>query len=130
MTTTTIPVAAVVKCKVYHRASHPADLGHVRDPKGRDGKKSRCPGWADDPTVQERLLKDALIDPEGGTNMFGFPTRIWNAVAGMYFVGVSTNEQTPAYNCYPSVPATEIVDDLIARAERSLEEFLAGTQPR
>jgi hypothetical protein len=124
-TSKTVLAAAVVRCKVYHQSSHPADLGHVRNPKDRDGKKPRCPGWADDPVVQERLLKEALVDPAGDENMFGFPTRIWNAVAGMYFVGVSTNESTPAYNCYPSVPATDLVDNLRMRAERSLEEFLA-----
>ena len=128
MMATTLPVAAVVRCKVYHRASHPADPGEVRDPKGRDGKKSRCPGWADDQTIQERLLREALVDPEGGTDVFGFPKRLWNAVAGMYFVGVSTNEQTPAYNCYPSVPATELVEELRLRAERSLGELLAETE--
>ncbi|MCK5801163.1 MAG: hypothetical protein KAI47_28440 [Deltaproteobacteria bacterium] len=56
--------------------------------------------------------------------MYGYPKRVWNAVAGQVFVGVATNESVPGYNCYPEVPATSIVDVLQARADRTLEELL------
>ena len=53
----------------------------------------------------------------------GHPRRLWNAVNNHYFVGVSTNEQQPSYNCYPEVPTT-LLEDLARRAARSLEDVL------
>lgn len=69
-------------------------------------------------------MTTALPDPDGGTDSFGRPKRVWNAVAGATFVGVSTNEQDPAYNCYPEVPATALAHELAERAERSVEDIL------
>lgn len=78
------------------------------------------------PALHETLLRDALVDPDGGQDWKGRPKRLWNAVAGWTFVAVSTSEAEPAYNCYPDVPATALLDELTARAERSLEELAAG----
>jgi len=36
-----------------------------------------------------------------------------------------TNEPELVYNCYPEVPATGLVDELMRRAERTVEAFSA-----
>jgi len=112
-----------IRCKPYHRALRGGDAGGVRN---RADRKSRCPGWADDDVLRRRLLDGALEDPEGGKDSFGRPCRIWNAVAGQVFLGKSTNEQDPAYNCYPEVPATSLAEELARRAERSVDDLLGG----
>jgi hypothetical protein len=76
--------------------------------------------------LRDRLLAEALEDPDGGVDSKGRPKRLWNALDGWYFVGVSTNEPTPAYNCYPEVPATGLLEELVKRAERTVEEFSAA----
>ena len=111
-----------IRCKGYHRVLRRADPGAVR---GRADRKSGCPGWASDQILQGRLESTALVDPDAGTDSFGRPRRIWNAVAGTVFVGNSTNEQDPHYNCYPEVPATALAEELARRAERSVEQFLS-----
>jgi hypothetical protein len=55
----------------------------------------------------------------------GRPKRLWNAVNGWYFVAVSTNEPSAAYNCYPEEPSAHL-DELAARAERSVADVLGG----
>lgn len=55
--------------------------------------------------------------------MFGHPKRVWNAIGGWYFVGVSTNQSTVTYNCYPEEPATELIDELSARSARAPEDL-------
>lgn len=114
-----------IRCKGYHRPMRSTDGGSLRTHADR---KSGCPGWAVDPTLQARLLATALEDPDGGADSFGRPKRIWNAVAGQTFVGVSTNEQDPAYNCYPEVPATALADELALRADSTVEAFLAAPE--
>lgn len=71
-------------------------------------------------------MADALVEDATDIDSFGHPRRVWNAVEGMFFVGVSTNQQAPIYNCYREVPATHLVDQLAIRAERSLGELLRG----
>lgn len=108
-----------IRCKPKHRplrADQPASV------RSRADRKSTCPGWASDAALRERLERNALIDGEAGEDSYGRPRRIWNAVAGTVFVGVSTNEQEPHYNCYPEVPATSLADELAERAERSVED--------
>ena len=90
--------------------------------------KSRCPGWARDETLQSHLLADAIVDPDGGEDSNGRPRRLWNAVNEWYFVGVSTNEAEPAYNCYPDLPMTKIRQKLIERARRSIEDVLPAPE--
>jgi hypothetical protein len=119
LTTTEAPR---VGCKVYHRALRAGDPAHYRSPTYQ---KSRCPGWANDPALQRRLLEEAIVDEAGGEDSFGRPKRLWNAVNGLYFVGVSTNESRPRYNCYPEVP-TAYLDELDQRLERSLEDIRPG----
>jgi hypothetical protein len=76
--------------------------------------------------LRTKLVSEALPDPDAPTDVFGRPKVIWNAVGGTVFVGVSTNEQEEAYNCYPSAAATRLHSELSRRAERTVEAFLAG----
>src|SRR2546427_10665460 len=105
----------ILRCKPYHNARGRHDPGLLRS--GHD-QKSRCPGWASDPQLRQKLLDDAIPDPDAGLDWAGHPQRLWNAVNSWYFVGVSTGEQVPAYNCYPDVPATVLQRTLIERARR------------
>lgn len=58
--------------------------------------------------------------------MHGNPRRLWNAVNGETFVGVSANLAEPTYNCYPAAPASAAVRNaLVPRARVGLDEFLA-----
>jgi hypothetical protein len=110
---------SAVRCKRYHRPRDKDDTGLQRTTAD---KKSRCPAWLGSAPIRQRLLDEALVDPLGGEDTFGRPKRLWNAVSGWYFVGVSTNENTPAYNCYPEEPAA-LLDQLDARAARTLEDL-------
>jgi hypothetical protein len=112
-----------IRCKPYHRPRRASDAGRVRDQLFR---KSRCPAWASSAELQQRLLDEALIDPDGGIDSLGHPRRLWNAVDGCFFVGVSTNEQQAAYNCYPEIPATSLRSELLVRSERTIEDVLQG----
>lgn len=114
-----------VRCKPYHRPLRGSDAGRVRDVSSR---KSRCPAWAGDPRLQQRLLDEALIDPGAGVDWAGRPRRLWNAVGGWFFVGVSTSEPQAAYNCYPEIPATSLRGELLNRAERTIEDVLRPGQ--
>ncbi len=112
-----------VRCKPYHEPRNRQDPGAI---EARPHRKSRCPGWAADPALRGKLVAEALPDPNALADMFGRPKVIWNAVGGTIFVGVSTNEQEEAYNCYPSAPATRLHSELARRAERTVESFLTG----
>lgn len=75
--------------------------------------------------LQTALLRSALEDPRGGVDVFGRPRRVYNAVAGVVFVGMSTNEPQPAHNCYPVLAlTTELRSQLLTRADRSVDEAL------
>jgi hypothetical protein len=111
----------VVRCKPYHRALKKDDPGQLR---AAGDVKSRCPGWAHDEELRRHLLADAIVDPDGGEDINGRPRRLWNAVNDWCFVGVSTNEPEPAYNCYPETPMTKVRQALIVRARRSIEDIL------
>jgi hypothetical protein len=114
-------VTLSIRCKVNHRARGAHAPGVLRSSADR---KSRCPGWASDEALQRRLLDEALDDPDGGVDSFGRPKRKWNAVGGVVFLAVSTNEEQPHYNCYPECPATTLADELERRAQRSKDELL------
>jgi hypothetical protein len=116
----------IVRCKKYHESRGRTDPGHL-DQEGC--RKSRCPSWASDPTLRQRLMDEALVDPGGTQDSLGRPKVLWNAVAGWVFVGVSTNEAEEAYNCYPEVPATKLHGELAKRAERTLEQYLGVGDP-
>jgi len=75
------------------------------------------------PELQLTLLKEALEDPDAGTDCHGFPRKLWNALGGVVFVGVSANCNPPEYNCYPEVPLTALRSVLLERAERSVDTF-------
>jgi len=111
----------LVRCKDYHRPRARTDPGTLAVLPAR---KSRCPGWAADEILQRLLIEGALPDPHGAADIHGRPKRVWNAVAGTVFVGVSTNEQDEAYNCYPEVPATSLHSVLAKRAERTIAELM------
>lgn len=114
--------APVVRCKIYHRPRRPGDPARER---GREFAKSKCPGWAMNADIQMRLLREALEDPTGGADAHGRPRRIYNAVGDVCFVGLSTNEPEPAYNCYPEQPlTTELRHELLMRARRSIDDLM------
>jgi hypothetical protein len=114
---------AVVHCKPYHRPLKGSDSGNLRSISDR---KSQCPGWLGDEQLRQKLLDEALPDPKGEQDFLERPKKVWNAINGVYFIGVSTNEPDLKYNCYPEQP-TCLLEDLNLRAGRSLEEF--RTQP-
>jgi hypothetical protein len=109
-----------LRCKRYHDVLRREDEGQQRTVGDR---KSRCPGWLVDTTLRQRLLDDALVDPEAGQDSLGRPKRVWNAINGWFLVGVSTNEQESAYNCYPEEPSV-LLPELEQRAERTIDDVL------
>lgn len=115
-----------VRCKPYHDVLRHADPGRLRAPGDH---KSRCPGWLGDPKLRRTLLSEALVDPDGGDDSFGRPKRLWNGLNGVYFVAVSTNEQSAYYNCYREEP-TVLLDELQARALRSIADVQPQSPPR
>ncbi len=115
-------MSRVLRCKKYHEPQDKLDRGYLHERYST--KKSRCPGWLKDEVFRHHLLDGALVDPDAGKDSFGNPKRVWNAVSGWFFVGVSTNEQVPSYNCYPEVPASALLEELSRRAERSIEELI------
>lgn len=110
---------AVVHCKPYHRPLKGSATGSLRSIADR---KSECPGWLSDEQLRQKLLDEALDDPKGGTDFKGRPKKKWNAINGVYLIGVSTNEPDLKYNCYPEQP-TCLLEELTRRADRSLEDF-------
>jgi len=120
-----VPAGSQIRCKPKHRALKSSTEGTVR---ASGDLRSVCPGWASG-DVQQRLLSEALVDRAAGEDSHGRPRRLWNAVNGTVFVGVSTNEPVPAYNCYPEVPATALAGSLETRARRSLGEVMEGGSP-
>lgn len=123
-----VPIGGAVRCKPRHKWTHPHDLGELRSPDGQD-QKSRCPGWIADASLQARLMADALVEDDVPLDRHGRPKRLWNAIGGMVFIGVSTQENAPAYNCYPEYPATDLVEELELRKMRSVEEFMNASAP-
>jgi len=111
---------AVVHCKPYHRPLKGSAPGSLRTNADR---KSTCPGWLSDEQLRQKLLDEALDDPMGETDFLGRPKKKWNAINGVYFIGVSTYEPEPKYNCYPEHPNC-LLDELSRRADRSLEDFI------
>jgi hypothetical protein len=112
---------SAIRCKPKHRAIKSSSMGQLRT---RLDVRSRCPGWVTD-ELQRKLIENALVEPGDDRDSYGRPRRVWNAVDHWVFVGVSSNEPVPAYNCYPEVPATTLMDELQRRAERTIEEVLA-----
>jgi hypothetical protein len=111
---------ATVLCKGYHDPKRGGQTGVIRR-----NQKAICPSWAMDAAVQEVLIRGALARDDEQEDAFGRPKRLWNAVDNKVFVGVSCNMQSPTYNCYPENPPDgALYNELIRRAERSLEEVL------
>jgi hypothetical protein len=108
-----------IYCKPYHKPKTGRAEAQRRTP---DDLKSTCPGWAR--SVERRLLDEALVDEEAGTDVHGHPRKLWNAVNGEVFVGVSTNLAEPTYNCYPAPPTSETLrKQLEERRRLSLDAF-------
>ena len=114
------PSGAEIRCKPKHRALKKDTPALVR---GAGDLRSRCPGWAS-AELQQRLLAEALVDPDGVTDLNGRPKRLWNAVNGTTFVGVSSSETIAAYNCYPEVAATALANELYLRSKRSIADVM------
>jgi hypothetical protein len=111
---------ALVYCKPYHEPRTGEDPGELTNPQCR---KSRCPGWISDPELRQRLLDEALDDPQRLLDLYGRPKRKWNALDGWVFVGVSTNERVLRYNCSPEAPCTSLAAELKTRSQRILEDW-------
>jgi hypothetical protein len=78
-----------------------------------------------DRALQQALIDDAIEDPAGALDMNGRPKRLWNAIDGCCFVGVSCNLEDPQYNCYPEMPpGGRLFHELEGRAERTRDELL------
>jgi hypothetical protein len=125
--TVLVPQSAAVRCTPRHKWTHEHDLGRLRTEGGSD-EKSRCPGWASDERLQHALMSDALVEADVPLDTHGRPKRIWNAVGGFVFVGLSTNEQAPAYKCFPDYPAVDLIEELERRRTRSVEDII-GARP-
>ena len=70
------------------------------------------------------------MDTSGDTDWMGRPKKLWNAVEGYVFIGVSANLQTPHYNCYPERPPDgKLLKQLESRAERTRDDLLSGREP-
>lgn len=110
----------VVRCKNYHSPRSRRNQGVA----SRFGK-SQCPAWAAAPNLQQRLIDEALEEPDGPSDCFGRPQRMWNVIAGWCFIVVSTNEQAAACNCYPNEPSTALHEELARRSQRSIGDFMA-----
>jgi hypothetical protein len=79
-----------------------------------------------DEEVQSVLIQNALVPEDAPEDSWGRPKRIWNAVDGYIFVGVSVNLAEPVYNCYPDSPSDgDLYDELEERAKRSVQSLLA-----
>jgi hypothetical protein len=86
----------LVHCKDYHRSKTRRGYASVRGDRDR---KSICPSWAMDKRLQTALIRTAILDSGGAFDVNGRPKRLWNAVGGVFFVGVSCNVETALYNC-------------------------------
>jgi hypothetical protein len=76
-----------------------------------------------DQELQKRLIEEALEDTKGATDSMGRPKRLWNALEGRIFVGVSCNLAEPVYNCYQDAPPDGgLFDELQRRAERTRDQ--------
>jgi len=95
------PPQRQLQCKCYHLEKKSMAGGKVRSAAQ---KKSRCPVWARDETLRQKLLDEALVDTSGAKDVWGNPRTLWNAINGKVFVGVSCNLPIPTYNCYPTEP--------------------------
>lgn len=116
----TVPPVRIVHCKDYHRPKTGGNPGSLRNQYQR---KSTCPSWAMDQDLQQRLIQEALEDTAGASDSLGRPKKLWNAVEGRIFVGVSCNLAQPVYNCYPEVPADGgLFEELQRRAERTWDQ--------
>lgn len=117
-----------VYCKEYHQPRATTPGGVLRT---RYDRKSSCPSWATDPILQQALIVDALVDTGGATDSQGRPKKLWNAVDGFVFIGVSCNLAIAQYNCYPERPPDgRLFRELERRAERTREEVLAEAEMR
>jgi len=116
-----VPPLRTVHCKDYHRPKTGGNPGSLRNQYQR---KSTCPSWAMDQDLQRRLIQEALEDTAGASDSLGRPKKLWNAVEGRIFVGVSCNLAQPVYNCYPEVPADGgLFEELQRRAERTRDQI-------
>jgi hypothetical protein len=76
-----------------------------------------------DRDLQQRLIAEALEDTARAKDAMGRPKRLWNAVEGRIFVGVSCGLAEPVYNCYPEMPPDgRLFDELQRRAERTRDQ--------
>lgn len=115
--------------RVYCKNYHDPKTKNSRFAGRRESGKSICPSWAINPTLQQILLRYALVRDGEAKDAFGQPKRRWNAVEGQVFVGVSCNTQDGAYNCYPEEPPDgELYAELMRRRQRTQAEVMNDTE--
>ncbi|MCC7492682.1 MAG: hypothetical protein IT204_10060 [Fimbriimonadaceae bacterium] len=73
--------------------------------------------------MQAALLAEAIPIPEAGLDSHGHERKLVNAVNGVYFLEVSTNEAAPAYNCYCARPPETLRAALEQKAGRALDDL-------
>ena len=119
----------IVYCKDYHR---PKTRGKGAKIRSDHQRKSVCPSWAMNQRLQVALIRCGLEDSRGQLDLYGRPKRLWNAVGGIFFVGVSCNDETRSlYNCYPETPPDgKHLSELFARAKRTPEEAIEDYESR
>jgi hypothetical protein len=111
----------VVFCKQYHAANVAGAPGKVR---AKNDVKSLCPSWAATPAIQQALIDEAIEEPGGGTDLYGRPKILWNALERKIFIARSCNMREPMYNCYPvNPPCGKLFSELQRRARRTVEDL-------
>jgi hypothetical protein len=110
-----------VHCKQYHS---PRTAGNPGMTRRKSDRKSQCPSWAANVSLQRALIAEALEDTGKTKDCRGRPKRLWNAVEKTIFIAVSCNLNEPMYNCYPEVPPDgKLLSELLRRAERTLDDI-------
>lgn len=117
-----------VNCRLFHDPRGAGNPGRIRSHYDR---KSICPSWAADSVLQQTLLDEALEDTRGHVDCFGRPRRLWNAVEGVVFTGLSNNTRESSYDCFREVPPDgKLFRELQRRSERTRNDVLGPTGGR
>ena len=117
-------IQPVVFCKNYHKGRVWLPDGK---PRSQTSEKSRCPVWAEKEVVQRVLIESAVFSENGGKDCQGRPKKIWNAVNGCIFVGISNQVPEPVYNCMiADFPESNVREKVLELARRAIDDIGSG----